>query len=84
MSHPVASQRPWQSIETEGSLEVVHDHRWLKVFGLPLAVFGGIASILLWCIPGVELAEAWPMLSVGSLLSIAFMLMGLHLSFNRV
>lgn len=84
MSPPTASRLPWQSVETESRLELVHDHRWLKLFGLPLAGFGSVVSILLWCIPGVELAEAWPMLAVGSLIGIAFMLMGLHLSFNRV
>lgn len=84
MSIPPDSLPPWQSAETEIRLELVHDHRWLKVFGLPLAALGSAASILLWYIPGVELTEAWPMLAVGSLIGIAFTLMGLHLSFNRV
>jgi hypothetical protein len=78
------SKLPWNLVETAERLELCHDHRWLRIFGIPLATLGLVAAVAVWFIPVPNFAEAWPLLAVGSLMGLAFTLLGAHLSFNRV
>lgn len=73
---------PWVVQESERSLEVRHEHRWLGIFGFPLAAVGMIAGTALWFLPGIDYGEAWPLLAVGSLMGLFATLMGMHLTFN--
>lgn len=82
--NPLAPPLPWLSEQSAERLEICHDHRWLRIFGFPLIAIGTIVAIGLWLLPGVDRMEAGPMLAVGSLIGLAFVLFGAQLSFNRV
>lgn len=73
---------PWLVEESPEKLQLIHDYRWLRVIGFPLAAIGLIGSVGIWFLPGIPYQDAWPMLAVGSLIGSAFALMGMHLSFN--
>jgi hypothetical protein len=45
---------------------------------------GTIGACGIWLLPGVKLNDAWPMLSVGTLIGIAFVLFGMQLAFSVV
>lgn len=73
---------PWIIEQTSQQLRLTHDHRWLKIIGLPMVLLGLTGATGIWLIPGIPLQDAWPMLAVGSLIGCGFAMMGLHLSFN--
>ena len=75
---------PWIVHQTKDSLELCHDHRWLRIVGIPLIAIGIIAAVAIWFIPHDNWDDAWPMLAVGSLFGLAIAIAGLHLSLNRV
>ena len=76
-------EQPWLVTESNRSLEICHDHRWLGIIGVPLACIGLVAATGLWFVPDVDYSEDWPIIAVGSLIGFGFVLMGLHLTFNR-
>lgn len=81
---PSSPPLPWLAEQAAETLEICHDHRWLRIIGFPLMAIGSVIAIGLWFLPGVDRIEAGPMLAVGSLIGLAFVLFGAQLSFNRV
>jgi hypothetical protein len=58
------------------------DHRWLAVFGIPLALIGGVSMVAVWFLPGVDYRNAWPVILGGQFVPLGMVIMGLHLSLS--
>ena len=83
MNHQMEEQLPWSVTETPGFLSLKHQHLWLGVFGIPFALISASLGVAIWFIPGVSAAREWPILAGGSVIALGFVVMGLHITFNR-
>jgi hypothetical protein len=72
----------WTTLEDGGRRAVVHDHRWLAIVGVPLAVFGLVVAAGPWFIEEARNSGAWPILAVGSLIGAGIIVAGLALCFK--
>lgn len=75
--------QPWIVTEADEQLELCHEHRWLGILGIPLALFGLFAACGIWFLPDLNRAEDWPILAGGSLIGFGMALLGMHVTFNR-
>lgn len=78
------SESPWLVYQTPTRLQLIHDHRWLKVIGIPIICIGILMAAGIWLIPGIDNSDAWPILAGGTFIGLGFCLLGLHLSLNLV
>lgn len=74
---------PWVIEEEADRLVLRHEHLWLGVFGIPFAILSACFGIGIWFIPGVAVFREWPIFAGGSVIALGFVVMGLHLTFNR-
>ena len=72
----------WQVRQTEHSLTLIHDNRWLAIVGVPLMLFGILLGIGPWWIDSINPAEDWPILVGGSVIALGFVVAGLSLCFH--
>ena len=74
---------PWVIEEEPDRLVLRHEHLWLGFFGIPFSVLSAFFGIGIWFIPGVPVMREWPIFVGGSVIALGFVVMGLHLTFNR-
>jgi len=75
-------ETPWKTSETNHQLTIVHDNRWLAIFGIPISLFGLLVAIGPWFIDSARESGAWPILAGGSLIGTGIFVAGLSLCFK--
>lgn len=83
MEDRTSDELPWEIDEGTNRLSLTHQHLWLGIFGIPFAVISACLGVAIWFVPGVSAIREWPILSGGSIIASGFVVMGLHLTFNR-
>lgn len=72
----------WTIRETDERLTIIHDNRWLAIVGVPMMLVGLVIAVGPWLIEEARTSGAWPILAVGSLLGLGFVVFGLALCFK--
>lgn len=72
----------WETHETDESLIIIHDNRWLAIIGIPMILVGLLIAIGPWMIEEARNSGAWPILAGGSVIGLGFIVAGLSLCFK--
>ena len=73
---------PWTVRQTPESLVLIHDNRWLAIFGIPMSLVGMLIACGPWFIESARNSDDWMILAGGSVIGLGFIVFGLALCFH--